>query len=163
MISDYMMPGMNGSELCEKIQTIRKGIPFLIVTGHVSPEINSDGVFRVIKKPVNPDDLVKHVQDSLMARYSGQILKLESRRTRDLDLLVIGGSTGAPKIFQTILENVGRNFPPTVVVQHIPPQFQDSFAKDLAKFSGLKLIRKPIALKLRQNPILSMWQAEIGM
>ncbi|SMF49207.1 chemotaxis protein CheB [Pseudobacteriovorax antillogorgiicola] len=149
VVSDYMMPSMNGIEFSEAIQKVREGVPIIIVTGHISADLNSKHVFRVVGKPVNPDDLIQHVQDCLLARYSGKLLHLNRERVRSLDLLVIGGSTGAPKIFQKILSQLGSQCPPTVVVQHIPPQFQDSFACDLAQSSGLKLevVNNEVALQ----------------
>jgi len=44
-------------------------------------------------------------------------------------VLVIGASTGGTVAIEQILNKLPENAPPTVIVQHMPPVFTDSFAK----------------------------------
>lgn len=152
LISDFRMPTMTGTDLIEKLNQIRSGIPVIIASGF-SRDIDKGVAYKVLAKPVDGDVLVETVQQALLARYSGQILKLDESRVGKLDLLVMGGSTGAPQIFQKILSQLPKPFPPTVVVQHIPAQFQMSFAEDLSKISGLDLKIVDNKMQLEPNTI----------
>lgn len=69
VILDYRMPGMNGAEVCWRIKKIRPEIRGLFLTGfptinHVFPAMNA-GAERVLSKPVNPEELVRAVQEEL--------------------------------------------------------------------------------------------------
>ena len=56
VITDYLMPGMNGLELAARIRQIRKDLPILMTTGFIGeiPDetIQQAGVTSVIQKPV---------------------------------------------------------------------------------------------------------------
>jgi two-component system chemotaxis response regulator CheB len=53
------------------------------------------------------------------------------------ELLVIGLSTGGPAALPRLLKVMGRLSCPTIVAQHMPPQFTPGFADHLRKDSGL--------------------------
>lgn len=62
MISDYMMPGMTGSELLKQVKAIKPEIIRIMLTGHadtgaVMGAINEGAVYKFILKPWNDDDL----------------------------------------------------------------------------------------------------------
>jgi len=62
MISDYMMPGMNGAELLKQVKAIKPEIIRIMLTGHadtgaVMGAINEGAVYKFILKPWNDDDL----------------------------------------------------------------------------------------------------------
>ncbi|ARU32200.1 secretion system protein E [Sulfuriferula sp. AH1] len=62
MISDYMMPVMNGAELLRKAKAIRPEMIRIMLTGHadtgaVMGAINEGAVYKFILKPWNDDDL----------------------------------------------------------------------------------------------------------
>lgn len=51
-----------------------------------------------------------------------------------VDLLVIGGSTGAPQVLTELLRHIPESFPvPILIVQHMPKFFTAVFASQLAK------------------------------
>lgn len=96
IISDFMMPGMNGSELLGKVrerwpETIR-----IMLTGHANTEavmgsIKEGAVYRFILKPWNDDDLRLTIalaleQYSLMQRNRALEKKTE-KQSRDLETL----------------------------------------------------------------------------
>lgn len=62
VISDFMMPGMDGLELLSEISRIKPEIIRIILTGHADLKttlraINEVGVYKFILKPWNNDDL----------------------------------------------------------------------------------------------------------
>ncbi|MDH4284273.1 MAG: ATPase, T2SS/T4P/T4SS family, partial [Gallionellaceae bacterium] len=62
MISDYMMPGMNGAELLKQAKAAKPEMIRIMLTGHadtgaVMGAINEGAVYKFILKPWNDDDL----------------------------------------------------------------------------------------------------------
>ena len=62
MISDYMMPVMNGAELLKRAKAIRPEMIRIMLTGHadtgaVMGAINEGAVYKFILKPWNDDDI----------------------------------------------------------------------------------------------------------
>jgi CheY-like chemotaxis protein len=61
VLSDVIMPGLNGRQLSEKILTIRGGLPFVFMSGYTSDIITDQGIseegLHFIRKPLNFNDL----------------------------------------------------------------------------------------------------------
>ena len=62
MISDYMMPAMNGAELLKQVKALHPDMIRIMLTGHadtgaVMGAINEGAVYKFILKPWNDDDL----------------------------------------------------------------------------------------------------------
>lgn len=69
MITDVMMPGMNGMELAERIRTVNPGLPVLYISGHGEAAVQH---FRKVKrqgpmlhKPYTVIELLSAVRDLL--------------------------------------------------------------------------------------------------
>ena len=63
VVTDIVMPGMNGKALAEKLRADRPAIKIIFMSGYLPAEIAEealDGVF--FKKPFNPSDLLDAVQ-----------------------------------------------------------------------------------------------------
>jgi two-component system chemotaxis response regulator CheB len=61
-----------------------------------------------------------------------------ANRTRTIDAVAIGVSTGGPPALQTILSTLPQDFPcPIIIVQHMPPVFVGPFAERLNSISKL--------------------------
>ncbi len=56
---------------------------------------------------------------------------------KKVDMVVVGVSTGGPKMFPTLLKACGRLGCPMVVAQHMPPLYTASFAQHLQHDTGL--------------------------
>lgn len=62
-----------------------------------------------------------------------------ARIGRRLQCILVGASTGGTVALSQLLFAMPKDTPPVVVVQHIANDFLQSFARDLARSSGLKL------------------------
>jgi two-component system, OmpR family, alkaline phosphatase synthesis response regulator PhoP len=66
LIVDYLMPTLNGVELCEKLTALDKSLKAIIVTATVDPtEIRECPAIKVIKKPILPSKLVGEIKKVL--------------------------------------------------------------------------------------------------
>ena len=69
VITDLVMPGMDGSELAEVIRKTLPDVPVILLTGHGSVETyiktRSNGVFEYINKPVRSQELCRIVQAAI--------------------------------------------------------------------------------------------------
>lgn len=70
VISDYLMPEMNGIEFLAKVREMRPEVPRIILTGYADKEnaikaINEVGLFQYIEKPWSNDDLLIVLRNGL--------------------------------------------------------------------------------------------------
>lgn len=70
MITDFRMPGMDGVELCRRVRRLWPETVCVLLSGHTEYQvaasaINRGGVFRILTKPCDPDDLRDTVADAM--------------------------------------------------------------------------------------------------
>ena len=70
VISDYLMPEMDGMTFLGKVRSLRPEVPRIILTGYADKEnaikaINDVGLFQYIEKPWNNDDLLIILRNGL--------------------------------------------------------------------------------------------------
>ncbi len=71
IISDIMMPNVNGFELFEKVKSdvITKDIPFLFVTAYQDSEVlaraRKVGIFGILRKPIDLDQIERRLRELL--------------------------------------------------------------------------------------------------
>lgn len=69
VITDYLLPGMNGLELVEALKHILPDVPMVLLTDHRDIDIDfkviSPGIFEYINKPMNKLELLRIVQEAL--------------------------------------------------------------------------------------------------
>lgn len=58
---------------------------------------------------------------------------------RNKKIVIIGASTGGPKLLSKIIPKFPINIPPVIVIQHIPTGFIEGFAKRMNKHSKVKV------------------------
>lgn len=71
IISDYLMPVMNGLELAKNIERERTDIPIIFVTGggkNVSDIINLSDKYKVIEKPIKMEVLHEAITETMNSR-----------------------------------------------------------------------------------------------
>jgi DNA-binding NtrC family response regulator len=70
VISDMVMPGMDGLELLKGARTLRADIPFLMVTGYPSHDaavkVMQQGASDFLVKPFKPEELARRVNCALL-------------------------------------------------------------------------------------------------
>ena len=64
LISDYLMPGITGSELTESVRTLRPDLPVILCTGYMETLISGSNAMgrepAVLRKPVTSSALLSH-------------------------------------------------------------------------------------------------------
>jgi PAS domain S-box-containing protein len=69
VITDVVMPGMNGRELVEKLLEMRPGIASLLMSGYTDDDVLRRGVLQgdtaFLQKPFTPDQLARKVREVL--------------------------------------------------------------------------------------------------
>lgn len=149
---DVEMPNMNGLEFLEKIMRLRP-MPVIMVSTLTSR--GADATIRALEigavdcvcKPT-PDNensldslpaLVKSAADAPLRPLAQRTSDREAQASRRPEtswrpgnkLLAIGSSTGGVEALITILSELPKNCPPTVICQHMPGTFTRSFAERL--------------------------------
>jgi DNA-binding response OmpR family regulator len=72
LVSDVVLPGMNGKELSERLQTIRTGVKVLFISGYTANVILRSGTpdrgVAFLRKPFSPEELAVKVRQVLSGR-----------------------------------------------------------------------------------------------
>ena len=88
VVTDLMMPGMDGIELCEKLKAEEKTshIPIILLTAKVDHSTKLDGLKKgaddYITKPFSPDELLTRVENLITIRRN-----LQQKYSRQLRLM----------------------------------------------------------------------------
>ncbi|WOI52620.1 chemotaxis response regulator protein-glutamate methylesterase [Parvularcula sp. LCG005] len=144
---DVEMPRMDGLSFLEKIMTLRP-MPVIMVStltgegAYASVKALSLGAFDCIAKPANNSainafeklpELVKAASKAKIVKYRGGpdvAEPLQFTPTRET-MIAIGSSTGGVEALTEVLRRFPENCPATVITQHMPERFTESFAKRL--------------------------------
>jgi CheY-like chemotaxis protein len=69
MVTDVVMPGMNGCELARRIEKYRPDLPVLYLSGYTDEAIARQGILNpgivLLEKPFRPTDLAERVREAL--------------------------------------------------------------------------------------------------
>ncbi|MGE5328838.1 MAG: HD domain-containing phosphohydrolase [Deltaproteobacteria bacterium] len=90
VISDYLMPGMNGIEFLTEVKKINEDITLILLTGYADKEnvikaVNQVGVYYYIEKPWDNDTLIKIISNglekaSLIKQLKKKVEEIENSR-----------------------------------------------------------------------------------
>ncbi len=95
-----------------------------------------------------PEEIESRIQDKKEKVLARKLASINPR------LLVVGGSTGAPPLIHSIVEQLPGNFPlPVVIIQHIRQVFFEGFAKNLQRRSQLPVETVTAPCKLESGKI----------
>jgi DNA-binding NtrC family response regulator len=108
VITDLMMPHMDGIQLLEKIKTSSPETEVIIVTAHGSiksaVEAIKKGAYSYILKPFEPDDVinqVKKVLDMLVIKRENRELRMQLERVKD-SKTIIGKTPQLKAVFDLV-------------------------------------------------------------
>jgi len=80
VMTDYLMPGMNGAELADQIRRIRPDLPILIVTGYAETLAHDKRAFPFLPKPYTRSDLASWIAKFVSAKMPKNVVSLGSAR-----------------------------------------------------------------------------------
>lgn len=96
VVSDYLMPGMNGIELARKVKET-SSIPFIIYTGRGSEEVAAEafaaGVDDYVRKEIDPSHyqvLAKRIRAAVEKRWVEELYRSVVEGSRDAFTIVVG-------------------------------------------------------------------------
>lgn len=74
VLTDYLMPRMNGLQFARALQSVRPGIPIVLLSGYIgeftSAELSAAGIVQMLQKPVSGIELAQAAQSTLEATRS---------------------------------------------------------------------------------------------
>ncbi|WP_102959960.1 protein-glutamate methylesterase/protein-glutamine glutaminase [Mangrovicella endophytica] len=158
---DVEMPNMNGLEFLDKIMRLRP-TPVIMVSNLTAPgatatlEALEIGAFDCIAKPNSAQgDTFGHlpalIKEAAKAKgqIGGQRMTRPSTGTDPVapaarhagwpDLIGIGSSTGGVEALMKLLADFPEDCPPTMIVQHLPAAFSESFSARLDRICRAKV------------------------
>lgn len=89
IITDHIMPNMNGAKLIEEVKEISPKTLSIILTGQAKREdiiniINSTGIYRFISKPWDKDDLILTIKEAILAYNRSREIESEEQKFRTI-------------------------------------------------------------------------------
>lgn len=73
----------------------------------------------------------------------------------DMDFVLIGASTGGPRLIEKICKTLPKNYPHSVcVVQHMPVEFTSNFAKRLNSISDVEVLEADNGVELKPSRVI---------
>ena len=96
VVSDFLMPEMDGLQFLARVRDMKPEIPRIILTGYADKEnaikaINTIGLYQYIEKPWNNDDLRLVIRNAvekqqLVKKLSGKIAQINEAYTELADI-----------------------------------------------------------------------------
>jgi two-component system cell cycle sensor histidine kinase/response regulator CckA len=85
LLTDVMMPGLSGAEVCDRVRVDRPGLPTLFISGFypeaVFPDQRLPDDSAFLAKPFMPEELIDAV-DELLAKVLGEGVERRARPNR---------------------------------------------------------------------------------
>ncbi|MEI7473138.1 MAG: ATP-binding protein [bacterium] len=91
VISDFLMPELNGIEFLKKVKEYQPGVSTILLTGYADKEnaikaINEVGIFRYLQKPWDNDDFLLSIKTGIERSHLVERLEsLVEQRTKELN------------------------------------------------------------------------------
>lgn len=163
---DVEMPVMDGIQATRQIMA-HQPTPVIMVSSITTPNAEAtikalrEGAVDFVSKGSSFVDLdIVHIEQELRSKIQfwarhplgGRTVKTgqaaaalpaamePARQPANVDLIVVGVSTGGPRTLPDLLRAMGRMRCPVVVAQHMPEVFTASFAKQMAQDTGLPVV-----------------------
>src|SRR5579875_65049 len=164
ILLDLEMPNMDGLTFIENVMK-EKVVNIIVVSNYSKSGTKMIldslelGAVDFVALPQDDPDLLKNLRDTLVAKVEAvsrsnpsilvpkaisrlrpKIQKNPSSETRAKKVVVIGASTGAPRIITNILREIPPDIPAGfLIVQHMSKEFITSFAERLDDVSNIRV------------------------
>lgn len=172
---DIEMPILDGIETL-KILMKEKATRVLMISSFTSE--NADVTFQAldlgaidyIPKPKNSVEIakisqeilqkVKKVLQILPKNINKKQLTLSNKTNTintniDMKFVLIGASTGGPRLIEAICKNLPKEYPHAVcIVQHMPTEFTANFAKRLNTLSKVEVLEADNGVELQKSRVI---------
>lgn len=158
---DLAMPNLDGVGFVRQ-QMTRKALPILILTaspqdtGRVLDALEAGAVDFIQKPTALANDDLLFMREELIEKVKAAALSGShpsapmpapiapapiSRPVRNVDIVVVGVSTGGPQALRYLLPQFAPDFPvPLVIVLHMPIGYTAAFAEKLSEVSQLRVL-----------------------
>ncbi|ELF6208443.1 sigma-54-dependent Fis family transcriptional regulator [Pseudomonas putida] len=164
IISDVRMPGMDGLQLLERLQSEDPDLPVILLTGHgdvpMAVEAMRSGAYDFLEKPFTPQHLLGSLRRALEKRQ----LVLENRRLHEqadlksrLEGTLLGMSQGLQQLRRQVLELA--SLPVNVLIRGETGSGKERVARCLHDF-GPRAGKPFVALNCAAIPE-SLFEAEL--
>lgn len=165
VLTDWMMPHIDGIELIRRIRESIKPLPLIImITALVSQDAREyaleAGADDYIAKPIDVNELTTRVEEGLAKK--GQTAptekivekKVKLTNTPNFPVVVIATSTGGPPTLIEIFNKLNVNDDVAyLIVQHGPPWMLDTFAQRLQKETKLNVHTPSNGMKIEPGNV----------
>jgi signal transduction histidine kinase/DNA-binding response OmpR family regulator len=172
LITDFMMPGINGLELIEKLQNEREPAHIILITAYDSPGLAATAkrlkVNDYLVKPVQPEKIrgiVSHVLDGL---HTSQPTTAEPEARAQFKILIADDRPDNLQLLATRLESEGYTFVPAgdgdETIQKIRDEMPDLVLLDvnMPRKDGFEVLKEVRAdPQIAHTPIIILTAARI--
>lgn len=167
---DINMPKLSGHDVIKLLPKDQKLQTILISSvsksdGDIVMRCLEDGAFDYLKKPSFEDifkfkkDLLEKIDlaySSMVTSKKGKLISWVGGETlafEDDQLIAIGASTGGTEAIKQLLFKMPKEFPPVLIVQHIPPVFSTAFANRLNELCPFDVVEAQDGEELKNNRV----------
>lgn len=163
IITDLVLPGLNGLELLKRIREVNKEFRVIIVTGDGSfkrlQQACGLGFSSYVTIPFNPDDLLRQVRMVLNRSGSAHVLGLESILCSNIDV------SRARPVIKAVLKEVHARFNKRITLREISSSLRVSeeyvcraFKEDcrMTPYAYIKRLKILTAMALLKNTDYSL-------
>ncbi len=167
---DINMPKMSGHDLLKNLPTDQTIQTILISSvsksdSDIVMRCLEDGAFDYLKKPEFNDifNFKKALLEKIDLAYDNIVKTKKSKLTSwigaetfsfsERQVIAIGASTGGTEAIKQLLLKMPKEFPPIIIVQHIPPVFSTAFANRLNELCPFDVHEAIDGEELRNNTV----------
>ena len=175
VVLDFDMPLKDGLETLQELMECCAARVLMLNTyaddsADTTFEALECGALDYIYKPPNAIDIVT-ISDEILEKTKQLLLtplsKVKKRSTLpvqqrqvkdssvDMGFVLIGASTGGPRLIEKICKSLPANYPHAVcVVQHMPTDFTANFAKRLNSLSAVEVVEADNEISLQKGRVI---------
>jgi two-component system, chemotaxis family, protein-glutamate methylesterase/glutaminase len=164
LLTDWMMPEMDGIELVRNVKNMASPLPVIIMFTAINSEqaknhVLNAGVDDYIVKPYKPTDVLACIKSHLLRKQSKKVSFAAMHRPVDGSLppfyaICLVAGSGGPTAFTEIFRNLSPS--PKVaffIVLHAPAFIIETFAETLQKETSLSVALASDGLKIKPGKI----------